>query len=83
MKPSKSAEKIIDLPVPENSIEWQSIKNNKLYVVSSTKQSPLKKQLFIYDLADDKLIYEGSIEPTSGSSLTKKSGLGIDYGLVE
>ncbi len=80
---SKSSEKTIDLPVPENSIEWQSIKNNKLYVVSSTKQSPLKKQLFIYDLADDKLIYEGSIEPTSGSSLTKKSGLGIDYGLVE
>ena len=35
---SKSSEKTIDLPVPENSIEWQSIKNNKLYVVSSTNR---------------------------------------------
>lgn len=80
---SKSSEKTIDLSVSEDSIEWQSIKNNKLYLVSSMKQSLLKKHLFIYNLSDEKLIYEGSIEPTSDNTLTKKSGLRIDYGLIE
>lgn len=80
---SKSTEKTIDFSIPEDAIEWKSIINNKLYLVSSTKQSLLKKQLFIYDLADEKLIYEGSIEPASGNSLPKKSGLRFDYGLVE
>lgn len=80
---SKSSEKTIDLSVSQDSIEWQSIKNNKLYLVSSMKQSLLKKHLFIYNLSDEKLIYEGSIEPTSDNALTKRSGLRIDYGLIE
>jgi hypothetical protein len=83
MNLDESSKKTITLPVSKDTIEWQSIKNNKIYSVSSTKQSPLKKQLFIYDLANNKLIYEGSIEPTSGSSLAKESGVRIDYGLVE
>ncbi|SEL01384.1 hypothetical protein SAMN04488700_0518 [Carnobacterium iners] len=77
-KPNESSKLVIDLPVLEDSIEWESIKNNKLYLVSATKESPLKKKLSIYHLTDGELIYEGSIEPTADNTLTKKNNLTFD-----
>ncbi|WP_414839484.1 hypothetical protein [Carnobacterium sp. TMP28] len=82
-KPDESSRLLIDLPVSEDSIEWKSIKNNKLYLVSATTESPLKKKLSIYHLTDGELIYEGSIEPTADNLLTTKNNLTIDNGLID
>ncbi|MCA9765633.1 MAG: hypothetical protein KC455_04355 [Carnobacterium sp.] len=82
-KPDESSRLLIDLPVSKDSIEWKSIKNNKLYLVSATTESPLKKKLSIYHLTDGELIYEGSIEPTADNLLTTKNNLTIDNGLID
>jgi hypothetical protein len=79
----QSSEQSIILDVSEDSIEWYNIKNNKLYLVAAVKSSRLKKQLFIYNLTNESLVYQGIIEPTSDTIETNKNGLMIDYGLID
>lgn len=83
MNLDESSKKVITLPVSNDAIEWQNIKNNKLYLVSKTKHSPLKKQLLIYHLTEEEMIYEGSFEPTSDILQNNKNSVTIDYGLID
>ena len=79
----QSSKQSITLDVSGDSIEWYNIKNNKLYLVAALEPSQIRKQLFIYNLIDESLIYQGLIQPTSDIVETNNNGLMINHGLID
>ncbi|MEG0749169.1 MAG: hypothetical protein RR408_03875 [Carnobacterium sp.] len=73
----------LELPAGSSSNrEWLDIVDAKLYLATPTKGSQTEKELTVYDLDSNTILYEGIIEKAKGSTQKSTDGLNIYDGII-